>query len=125
MRTLWNLVVVGLLCVACGGGDSYEDVMDAQLDVMEEMLDVLEGVTDEASAKAAEPRLEALGGRLAEVAVRIRELPQPAPEEMQALAQAHATRTQEYQARVASQMMKLGEYPGLGEAFTRAMANAK
>jgi hypothetical protein len=120
------VVVLGLLCAACGGGiDSYDGAMEAQIGVMEEMVGVLEGVTDEASAEKATPAVEALGKRLADIAAQVQKLPQPTMEEMQALAKKYSGRMQEFQGKALSQLAKLGQYESLSEAFTRAMANLK
>lgn len=125
MRRFLMATVVGLMCASCGGGgiSSYEDGMEAQVKIMEEMVDVLEGVTDEASAEKASSEIEALGSRIGDVIAQLQELPEPTTEEMQEIAAKYGEQGQEFQKRAASQMMKLAEYPSLGEAWTRAMAN--
>jgi len=125
MRRVLMAAVVGVLCVSCGGGgiSSYEDGMKAQAEIMEEMVDVLEGVKDQASAEKAASEIEALGTRMADVIAQVKKLPQPSMEEMQEIAKKYGEEGREFQSNVASQMMKLAEYPVLSEAWENVMTN--
>jgi len=125
-KRMFPVVVFCLLCAACGGSiDSHDDAMAAQVDLMEDMLDVLEGVTDEASAEDAIPDMEELGKRASEIAARVKELPQPSTEEMQAVQKKYAKQLAALQKKVGEQFQKLAQYPKLGQATTNAMSGVK
>ena len=120
------ITVAVLLCAACSGGiSSYEDAIEAQAGIMEEMVTLLEGVTDKDSAADAASEIEALGNRLGEIAVQVKDLPQPTMEEMQEIAKKQSMKRKDFQQKAVPQMMKLAEYKALSDAWTRAMFNVK
>jgi len=112
--------------VSCGGGiGSYEDLMNAQGDLMSEMVNVLEGVNDQDSAETAASKIEAIGSQMAELAQKAQDLPKPSADEMQKIAKKQTERTQVFQEKAAGQMMKLVQYPVLGEAWMKALESAR
>lgn len=127
MRRIVAVVGLGLVMAACSGGgvNSYEDGIKAQSKAVEDLIGVLKGVDDQASAEAAVAKIEKLGDRLAEIAQQMAELPKPSPEELRQLAEQQMAKPTELLGQSSDQLRKLGEYPVLADAWTRAMAKLK
>ena len=125
MTRVFTAAVAIFLLASCGGGiNSYEDAMNAQADLMGQMIKVLEGVNDEKSAEKAVSKVEAIGEQMAELAKKAQDLPQPSMEEMQKLSKKQMENARAFQGD-AQQMMKLAQYPALGEAWANAMTKAR
>ena len=117
---------ITLLLAACGGGiDSYGDAVQRQSELMTEMILVLEDVDDEDDAEDAAEEIEELGRQMGELAMQMRELPRPSQEEMMDISQKQAELNAGFQQKASEQMMKLGQYPVLAEAWSRAMMNLR
>ena len=125
MKRIFTAAIVTISLASCGGGiNSYEDAMNAQADLMGQMIKVLEGVNDEKSAEKAASKIETIGEQMAEIAKKVQDLPRPSMEEMQKLSKKQMEKSRALQGD-AQQMMKLAQYPALGEAWTNAMMKAR
>jgi len=114
-RITMTAAFLGLVLSACGG-DSHEAIVEDQADLMDEILDILEDVDDQASAKEAAKKIEALSEDMAALAKRAQEMGEPTPEQQKRFEEIMKPR----QERMQAVMMKMMQYPELGQAFSKA-----
>jgi hypothetical protein len=100
---IWALVLGGVALLAGGvvlilvlvlGGTTHDSAARETLAITEDWIAILETVKDPTSAKAAVPRLEGIASRFESLHKRVKELPPPKKEEINALLKKYGDRGQ-------------------------------